>query len=111
MKQLEEDDLRKKHQEFSQRQKEFCTAYEVVKNERNKYVAQIVSSSQQLSEMKEKLKILQNEVEILRMESQMKDKQLQRTRMEAQKLSVTHDLLQNQKTQMTAKGAALNEQA
>merc|ERR1719161_997809 len=73
MKQLEEDDLHKKHQEISQKQKEFCTMYEVVKNERNKYVAMIQSSSQNLSEMKEKLKILQNEVEILRMESAGKD--------------------------------------
>merc|ERR1712139_433313 len=89
MKELEEFDLKKKLQEISQRQKEFCTMYEVVKNERNKYVAMIQSSSQHLSEMKEKLKILQNEVEILRMESQMKDKQLQRTRMEQQKLGVT----------------------
>lgn len=59
MKELEEFDLRKKLQEISQRQKEFCTMYEVVKNERNKYVAMIQQSSQHLSEMKEKLKILQ----------------------------------------------------
>ena len=36
--------------------------YDIVKNERNKYVAMIQSSSQDLSEKKEKLKILQNEV-------------------------------------------------
>merc|ERR1719265_310431 len=54
MKELEEFDLKKKLQEISQRQKEFCTMYEVVKNERNKYVAMIQSSSQNLSEMKEK---------------------------------------------------------
>merc|ERR1719221_1499362 len=110
MKQLEEDDLKKKHQEISQKQKEFCMMYEVVKNERNKYMTHIQKSSQHLSEMKEKLKILQNEVEILRMESAFKDKQLQRTRQEAQKLDVVHDQLQNEKTRITAKGAALNEQ-
>lgn len=84
--------------------------YEVVKNERNKYMQQIQKSSQHLSEMKEKLKILQNEVEILRMESAFKDKQLQKVKAEAQKLEVTHDILQNDKTRITAKGAALNEQ-
>mmetsp|Transcript_75619 Transcript_75619/g.130938 ORF Transcript_75619/g.130938 Transcript_75619/m.130938 type:complete len:926 (-) Transcript_75619:156-2933(-) len=110
MKQLEEDDLRKKHQEISQKQKEFCTMYEVVKNERNKYMTSIQKSSQHLSEMKEKLKILQNEVEILRMESAFKDKQLQKIRQDAQRLDVTHDQLQNEKTRITAKGAALNEQ-
>lgn len=110
MKQLEEDDLKKKHQEISQKQKEFCTMYEVVKNERNKYMTSIQKSSQHLSEMKEKLKILQNEVEILRMESAFKDKQLQKIRQDAQRLDVTHDQLQNEKTRITAKGAALNEQ-
>lgn len=84
--------------------------YEVVKNERNKYMQQIQKSSQHLSEMKEKLKILQNEVEILRMESAFKDKQLQKVKAEAHKLEVTHDILQNDKTRITAKGAALNEQ-
>eukprot|EP00929_Paragymnodinium_shiwhaense_P007171 TRINITY_DN11110_c0_g1_i3.p1 TRINITY_DN11110_c0_g1~~TRINITY_DN11110_c0_g1_i3.p1 ORF type:complete len:926 (-),score=413.14 TRINITY_DN11110_c0_g1_i3:204-2981(-) len=110
MKQLEEDDLKKKHQEISQKQKEFCTMYEVVKNERNKYMTHIQKSSQHLSEMKEKLKILQNEVEILKMESAFKDKKLQSTRQEAQRLDVIHDQLQNEKTRITAKGAALNEQ-
>merc|ERR1719221_629419 len=77
MKALEELDLRKKYQEISQKQKEFCKLYEFVKNERNKFMTQIQKSSQHLSEMKEKLKILQNEVEILRMESATKDKKLQ----------------------------------
>jgi chromosome segregation ATPase len=110
MKQLEEDDLKKKHQEISQKQKEFCTMYEVVKNERNKYMQHIQKSSQHLSEMKEKLKILQNEVEILRMESAFKDKQLQKVKQDAQRLEVIHDQLQNEKTRITAKGASLNEQ-
>merc|ERR1711904_2271 len=110
MKELEEFDLKKKLHEISQRQKEFCTMYEVVKNERNKYVAMIQSSSQNLSEMKEKLKILQNEVEILRMESAGKDKALQKTRTEAQRQRVIRDQLRTEWTRITAKGAALNEQ-
>merc|ERR1719446_1456796 len=110
MKSLEELDLRKKYQEISQKQKEFCTMYEVVKNERNKYMTQIQKSSQHLSEMKEKLKILQNEVEILRMESAFKDKQLQKVKQDAVRLDVVHDQLQNEKTRITGKGASLNEQ-
>jgi chromosome segregation ATPase len=109
MKSLEELDLRKKYQEISQKQKEFCTMYEVVKNERNKYMTQIQKSSQHLSEMKEKLKILQNEVEILRMESLFKDKQLARTRQEAQKLEAQHDQLQQEKTKCVQRGVELNE--
>lgn len=38
MKELEEYDLKKTLSEVTQRQKEFCSAYEVVKNERNKYL-------------------------------------------------------------------------
>lgn len=110
MKQLEEEDLKKKHQEISQKQKEFCTMYEVVKNERNKYMTHIQKSSQHLSEMKEKLKILQNEVEILRMDSAYKDKQLQRTQQEAQRLDVVHDQLQSERTRIYSKGVTLNEQ-
>merc|ERR1719401_571866 len=44
------------------------------------------------------------------MESAFKDKQLQKVKAEAQKLEVTHDILQNDKTRITGKGAALNEQ-
>lgn len=50
--------------------------YEEVKNARNKYVSQIQNSSQDLAEMKERIKILQNEVEILRNESAEKDRAL-----------------------------------
>jgi len=52
------------------------TLYEEVKNARNKYVSQIQSSSQDLAEMKERIKILMNEVEILRNESSEKDRTL-----------------------------------
>lgn len=110
MKELEEQDLKKKHQEISQKQREFCTMYEVVKNERNKYMTHIQKSDQQLSEMKEKFKILSNEVEILRMESAVKDKELAQIRQEAQRLEVIHDQLQNEKTRISGKGTALNEQ-
>ena len=47
--------------------------YEDVKNMRNRYLTQIQSSTQDLAEMKERIKILQNEVEILRNESADKD--------------------------------------
>mmetsp|Transcript_718 Transcript_718/g.1998 ORF Transcript_718/g.1998 Transcript_718/m.1998 type:complete len:164 (-) Transcript_718:1411-1902(-) len=55
-------DLSKKCSEVNNRLKEFSALYDVVKNERNKYVSLIQSSSQALAEMKEKIKILMNEV-------------------------------------------------
>ena len=45
------------------RLKEFSALYDVVKNERNKYVSLTQSSSQAHAEMKEKTKILMDEVE------------------------------------------------
>lgn len=110
MKQLEEDDLKKKHAEVSQKQKEYCAAYEEVKNKRNKHKTAIQKSSQQFSEMKERLKILENEVDILRMESACKDEQLRKTKQDAQRLDVYHDQLQNEKTKISSRGAQLNEQ-
>ena len=69
-------DLTKKQQETDFRLNSFVALYEEVKNARNKYVSQIQNSSQDLAEMKERIKILQNEVEILRNESSEKDRVL-----------------------------------
>lgn len=76
MKELVILDLTKRCNELSNRLKEFSALYEVVKNERNKYVNLIQSSTQALAEMREKIRILHNEAEILRNESSSKDKAL-----------------------------------
>lgn len=62
MKELMILDLTKRCNEISNRLKEFSALYEVVKNERNKYVNLIQSSTQALAEMREKIRILNNEV-------------------------------------------------
>ncbi|KAF4040159.1 hypothetical protein GN244_ATG07588 [Phytophthora infestans] len=69
-------DLAKKWNETTNHLREFSALYDVVKNERNKYVNLIQASTQALAEMKEKIKILNNEVEVLRNESLAKDKAL-----------------------------------
>ncbi|KAJ1437485.1 MBO2, coiled coil flagellar protein [Ochromonadaceae sp. CCMP2298] len=73
MKELVILDLTKRCNEISNRLKEFSALYEVVKNERNKYVNLIQSSAQALAEMREKIRILHNEVEILNNERTAKD--------------------------------------
>ena len=55
-------DLSKKHVETGARLREFSKLYDIVKADRNKYVNQISASAQAMSEMKEKIKVLQNEV-------------------------------------------------
>lgn len=62
MKQLVIADLSKRCNDTNNRLKEFSALYDVVKNERNKYVNLIQASHQALAEMKEKIKILHNEV-------------------------------------------------
>ncbi|TMW56254.1 hypothetical protein Poli38472_008902 [Pythium oligandrum] len=81
MKELVIFDLAKKWNETNNHLKEFSALYDVVKNERNKYVNLIQAASQALAEMKEKIKILQNEVEVLRNESIAKDKALGKERL------------------------------
>lgn len=67
-------DLSKQSHTIAQRIKEFMQMYDVVKNERNKYVNMIQATQQASAEMKEKTGILQNEIDILQSESVAKDK-------------------------------------
>ena len=55
-------DLSKRDAETRAKLREFSKLYDIVKTDRNKYVNQIQSSTQALAEMKEKTKILMNEV-------------------------------------------------
>lgn len=64
VKELNVLDLTKRCNEISNRLKEFLALYEIVKNERNKFVSLIQGSNQALTEMKEKVRILFNEVSI-----------------------------------------------
>ncbi|KAJ3130897.1 hypothetical protein HK100_007240 [Physocladia obscura] len=75
------------------RLKEFSALYDIVKNERNKYVNQIQATAQRAAEMKEKIKILSNEVEILRHEITNKDHEL--TKKIYQKLRLNDDKRHN----------------
>ena len=53
-------DLTKKYEETSNKLEHFKLLYEEVKSARNKYVNLIQNSSQDLAELKERIKILQN---------------------------------------------------
>ena len=59
---------------FSFRLKEFAKLYDIIKNERNKCVNLIQTSTQKAAEMREKIKILQNEIEILRTAAALKER-------------------------------------
>lgn len=84
-------DLAKKQQDTEFRLNSFMALYEDAKNGRNKYVTAIQNCSQDLAEMKERIKILQNEVEILRNESAEKDRLLQKIKHEVAAEVTTRD--------------------
>lgn len=69
-------DLTKKQQEIEFKLNDYKTRYEGVKGDRNKYVNLIQNASQFLAELKEKIKISQNELEILKNESSEKERTL-----------------------------------
>lgn len=80
MKELQLIDLTKQLADINARLKQFAALYDVVKNERNSYANAIQAASQNIAEMRERIKILHNEVDILKNESASKDKALVKER-------------------------------
>ena len=81
---------------FTTRLREFAKLYDVIKNERNKCVNLIQTSTQKAAEMREKIKILQNEIEILRTAVAQKERQLQKQRLKHVNAIVIRDSLRNE---------------
>eukprot|EP00755_Sulcionema_specki_P007955 Sspe_Gene.39614::Locus_19105_Transcript_1_3_Confidence_0.429_Length_3005::g.39614::m.39614 len=75
-------ELQKRNSELKTRLDHLTDIYSVVKRERSNKAAMIQSASQAMSETQEKIKILENELEVLRRESQNKDKDLIKVRRE-----------------------------
>jgi chromosome segregation ATPase len=82
LKKMSISEASKRCTESVNRLKEFSMLYDVVKNERNKYVNQIQAATQRAAEMKEKIRILSNEIEILRHEIMNKDRELTKKKQE-----------------------------
>lgn len=95
-KQLEIQDKQKKFQEMQVKLKEFAKLYDIIKNERNKCVNLIQTSTQKAAEMREKIKIFQNEIEILRTAVSQKDRQVQKQRLKHVNAIVIRDSLRNE---------------
>ncbi|GMH35034.1 hypothetical protein BSKO_02902 [Bryopsis sp. KO-2023] len=77
-------DLKNVRKETHKRVRDFQQLYDLVKNQRNKFVNLIQGAKQATAEMKDKLKILGNELEILRTECGDKDKVLANTKSDHQ---------------------------
>ncbi|GAB1597782.1 hypothetical protein Ahia01_000054900 [Argonauta hians] len=87
------DENRKKLKEKKARLKMFAEKYEDMKGDRNKYVTLIQGCTQKISEFRQKIKIIQNEMEILRTAVIIKDKQLHKERLTHMHILVLRDAL------------------
>lgn len=90
------EDHKKIFQEKKSRLKIFAKKYELIKKDRNKYVSLIQTCTQNSREMREKIKILQNEIEILRTAVLQKGKQLHKERLRHMHSVVFRDSLRNE---------------
>ncbi|KAJ3111374.1 hypothetical protein HDU96_005763 [Phlyctochytrium bullatum] len=95
-------DAAKRCSESLSRLRDFAALYDVVKNERNKYLNLIQATTQRAAEMKEKLKILSNEIEILRHEIMNKDRDLTRKRQENTSAYALRDAQKNEANKLLA---------
>ena len=96
-------ELKKRHDELSTRLRQLVEMYSSVKRERSAKAALIQSASQMMSETMEKIKILENELEVLRRESLIKDQELAKKRRESHEMRQTCKNLRVEKKQMSKK--------
>ncbi|XP_070611293.1 coiled-coil domain-containing protein 146 isoform X2 [Erythrolamprus reginae] len=68
----------KKQREIHKQMKEFAKLYDIVRHERNKLVNLVHSARQKTNEIKDKVKMLDNEMEILRNNAVIKERKLQK---------------------------------
>jgi chromosome segregation ATPase len=86
-------DLKKMRRAIMSRVKDFQQLYDLVKNQRNRFVNLIQAARQGICEMKDKQRITMNELEILRAESAQKEQLLAQRRTETQRVvSKQHSL-------------------
>lgn len=103
-------DLTKKQQEIEFELNRYKSLYEEVKTARNKYVNMIQNSSQELAELKEKIKIYQNELEILKNESSEKERTLNKLNQTIQSIVHERDKARTELNKREYKKKGLNEQ-
>ncbi|XP_075713445.1 coiled-coil domain-containing protein 146 [Rhinoderma darwinii] len=85
---------KKKNQEVQKRLTEFAKMYDIIRNERNKCVSLIQMATQRAAELREKIKIYGNEMEILRTNVSSKERQLQKAMLKQTNNHMIRDSLQ-----------------
>ncbi|XP_065669149.1 coiled-coil domain-containing protein 146 isoform X2 [Hydra vulgaris] len=80
LKELSVHDHAKMYSDVHRRLGDFSKLYNIIKNERNKFVNLFQTSTQCAAELQERAKVLQNEVEILRNSAVEKERQFQKSK-------------------------------
>ncbi|XP_069484152.1 coiled-coil domain-containing protein 146 [Ambystoma mexicanum] len=83
----------RKNQELQKRLKDFAELYDIIRSERNKCVSLLQTAAQRTAEMQEKIKILGNEIEILRTNATNKERLLQKSKLKEANNHVIRDSL------------------
>ncbi|XP_064877405.1 coiled-coil domain-containing protein 146 [Oncorhynchus nerka] len=94
-------ELKKQNQEVQSRLGVFAKLYDNIKGDRNKCMNLIQMASQRTAEMREKFKILDNEIEILRTNAINKEKLLQKSRLKHFHSHTIRDSLRNDISKVT----------
>jgi hypothetical protein len=100
-KELTLHDHKKRCLEIQCKQDDFAKLYDVIKYEKNKYVHMIQSSTQKAAELRDKLRVLANEVEILQGSATLKTKQLKKAELNHAQHCSERDSLRNEKSKNT----------
>ncbi|XP_026870070.2 coiled-coil domain-containing protein 146 [Electrophorus electricus] len=94
-KQLQILEHKKQYQDIQTRLSVSAKLYDIVKHKRNKCVNLIQTATQRMVEMREKFKILENEIEILRTTAVNKDRLLQKARLKGVHSHAIRDSVKN----------------
>ncbi|XP_053107287.1 coiled-coil domain-containing protein 146 isoform X3 [Hemicordylus capensis] len=86
---------KKKQREIQRQMQEFAKMYDIVRNERNKLVNLVHAARQKTTEIKERVKMLDNEMEILRNNAVIKERKLQKYQLKHANNIAIKDSIQN----------------
>ncbi|XP_030072255.1 coiled-coil domain-containing protein 146 [Microcaecilia unicolor] len=100
LQEIKEKDLfivghKKKSVRDEKRLEQFSAIYDIVRRERNKCVNLLQTANQRISEMREKTRIMGNEIEILRTNVLNKERQLQKAKLKQTNSQMIRDSLRN----------------
>lgn len=100
---------RKRKREIHRRLKEFASFYDTIRNERNKFVNLLHKAHQKVDEIKERLKISLNELEILRSSAVSQERKLQNAMLKHSNNVTIRESMQNDVCKITAKLQEMKE--